>query len=192
MIRVNVKEYLSRKYKVDTPTTMTKIEARAFGIPYPLRNGWLKEFGGREVWLKTLKILACDLDKRLKKQERRNKKNAKHTKSGLDLARRAAAKIDLQVQNVTSDAFLESYEWRRVRMEALKKYGPRCQCCGATPADGLKMHVDHIKPRRLFPHLALDVTNLQILCAECNHGKGNWDMTDWRATPEILVVTQGD
>lgn len=79
-----------------------------------------------------------------------------------------------------SDKFLESYEWRRVRMVALKKYGPRCQCCGATPATGAVMNVDHIKPRRLFPELALDVDNLQLLCHVCNHGKGNWDMTDWR------------
>jgi 5-methylcytosine-specific restriction endonuclease McrA len=79
-----------------------------------------------------------------------------------------------------SSAFLESYEWRRVRMQAIKKYGSRCQCCGATPADGAVMNVDHIKPRRLFPQLALDIDNLQILCNPCNHGKGNWDMTDWR------------
>lgn len=81
---------------------------------------------------------------------------------------------------VSSDEFLRTFEWRRVRMLALKKYGPRCQCCGATPDSGAVMNVDHIKPRNLFPELALDVNNLQILCAECNHGKGNWDMTDWR------------
>ena len=67
-------------------------------------------------------------------------------------------------------------------MEALKKYGPRCQCCGATPADGVRINVDHIKPRKHYPELALDVENLQVLCEECNHGKGNWDTTDWRAT----------
>ena len=82
--------------------------------------------------------------------------------------------------NVASDAFLETYEWRRVRMMALKKHGPVCMCCGASPATGAVMNVDHIKPRKLFPQLALDVDNLQILCHECNHGKGNWDMTDWR------------
>jgi hypothetical protein len=69
-----------------------------------------------------------------------------------------------------SDAFLESYEWRRVRMVVLKRDGARCACCGATPADGLRMHVDHIKPRRKFPELALDLTNLQVLCEVCNHG----------------------
>lgn len=82
--------------------------------------------------------------------------------------------------DVSSDAFLATFEWRRVRMEALKKYGPRCMCCGATPSDGAVMNVDHIKPRKLFPDLALDINNLQILCHDCNHGKGNWDQTDWR------------
>lgn len=84
------------------------------------------------------------------------------------------------VPSVASNAFLASYEWRKVRMQALKKYGPRCMCCGATPANGAIMNVDHIKPRKLFPELALDVNNLQILCHDCNHGKGNWDQTDWR------------
>lgn len=82
--------------------------------------------------------------------------------------------------NVESDAFLNTYEWRKLRMEALKKYGPKCMCCGATPLDGAVMNVDHIKPRKLWPSLALEITNLQILCHECNHGKGNWDQTDWR------------
>jgi len=86
---------------------------------------------------------------------------------------------------IASDAFLETYEWRRVRMVALKKHGARCQCCGATPKDGAKMNVDHIKPRRVYPELALDVNNLQVLCDACNHGKGNWDMTDWREKQEV-------
>jgi 5-methylcytosine-specific restriction endonuclease McrA len=89
-------------------------------------------------------------------------------------------------QQANSDSFLSSYEWRKLRMEALKMYGARCQCCGASPADGAVMNVDHIKPRKLFPHLALSLDNLQILCHECNHGKGNWDMTDWR-TPEVGI-----
>lgn len=90
-------------------------------------------------------------------------------------------KPPLRYINPNTDAFLESYEWRRVRMEVLKRDGARCQCCGATPQDGLRMHVDHIKPRKLFPTLALDVNNLQVLCEICNHGKGNWDTTDWRS-----------
>lgn len=76
--------------------------------------------------------------------------------------------------------FLESFAWRKVRMEALLKYGPKCMCCGANPTTGAVMHVDHIKPRLTHPELALEIDNLQILCGECNHGKGNWDTTDWR------------
>lgn len=89
-------------------------------------------------------------------------------------------KIEKVDMSVTKDQFLKTYEWRRVRMIALKKYGAKCQCCGATPATGAVMNVDHIKPRKLFPQLALDPDNLQILCNDCNHGKGNWDITDWR------------
>jgi 5-methylcytosine-specific restriction endonuclease McrA len=81
---------------------------------------------------------------------------------------------------VATDDFLTTFEWRKLRMEALIKYGRRCVCCGATPMTGATMNVDHIKPRKLFPELALDINNLQILCHECNHGKGNWDQTDWR------------
>jgi 5-methylcytosine-specific restriction endonuclease McrA len=81
---------------------------------------------------------------------------------------------------VATNEFLQTYEWRKLRMQALKKYGPRCMCCGATPQTGAVMNVDHIKPRKIFPELALEIDNLQVLCNECNHGKGNWDMTDWR------------
>lgn len=79
-----------------------------------------------------------------------------------------------------SAAFLSSYEWRKLRMQALIKYGPKCMCCGATPETGAVMNVDHIKPRKLYPDLAWDINNLQVLCNVCNHGKGNWDQTDWR------------
>lgn len=82
--------------------------------------------------------------------------------------------------DVTSTEFLSTYEWRKLRMKALIKYGPKCQCCGATPDDGAVMNVDHVKPRKLWPSLAMDINNLQILCHDCNHGKGNWDQTDWR------------
>lgn len=111
------------------------------------------------------------------KPNAKKKKKVVLPKSNIDIAAEIKkAKYD----KVNRDDFLRSYEWRRLRMEALKKHGSRCQCCGATPESGAIMNVDHIKPRRLFPQLALELDNLQVLCHECNHGKGNWDMTDWR------------
>ncbi len=80
----------------------------------------------------------------------------------------------------TSDDFLKTFEWNAVRMMALKKHGYRCMCCGASPATGAVINVDHIKPRKFYPELALDVENLQVLCHPCNMGKGNWLQEDFR------------
>jgi hypothetical protein len=85
------------------------------------------------------------------------------------------------VDFVISNDFLRSYEWRKVRYEALKNNNGTCELCGRGKPHGVLLHVDHIKPRRTHPHLALELSNLQVLCEECNHGKGNWDDTDWRS-----------
>jgi 5-methylcytosine-specific restriction endonuclease McrA len=42
------------------------------------------------------------------------------------------------------------------------------------------MHVDHIKPKSRYPHLALKFDNLQVLCETCNIEKSNIDETDYR------------
>ena len=76
--------------------------------------------------------------------------------------------------------FLSSFEWRKLRMEVLKRDGARCACCGATPDDGLKMHVDHIKPRSLFADLELVFDNMQVLCRSCNSSKSNRHIVDYR------------
>ena len=70
--------------------------------------------------------------------------------------------------------------WPALRMRALKQHGARCQCCGATAKDGKRIHVDHVKPRKHYPELALDISNLQVLCADCNLSKSSKDQTDWR------------
>jgi len=73
--------------------------------------------------------------------------------------------------------FYRTRQWREVRYQVLVKYGRICQCCGQK--EGF-LHVDHIKPRSLFPDLELDINNLQVLCEACNIGKSNRDTTDWR------------
>lgn len=70
--------------------------------------------------------------------------------------------------------------WRELRYRVLKSGNGRCSLCGAGAKDGAVLHVDHIKPRSLFPELALEESNLQVLCSECNVGKSNKDETDWR------------
>lgn len=83
--------------------------------------------------------------------------------------------------------FYGSWEWRALRMDILKLQGRTCQCCGARAGDmsvsgePVRIVVDHIKPISKYWALRLDPANLQVLCDECNQGKGNWDETDWRA-----------
>jgi hypothetical protein len=90
-----------------------------------------------------------------------------------------------RVINYTNGAtkrdFYSSPSWIALRYQILKKHGGRCHCCGATAASsGKSMHVDHIKPRSIYPDLALEPSNLQVLCYDCNIGKSNIDETDWR------------
>ncbi len=66
--------------------------------------------------------------------------------------------------------------WQKLRYDAFLKYGRKCMLCGATN----KLHVDHIKPKAVFPELCWDINNLQVLCEDCNMGKGFRDQTDWR------------
>lgn len=80
-----------------------------------------------------------------------------------------------------SKKFLQSWEWRILRYKTLLEFGRRCMCCGATPDDGVTViHVDHIKPRHTHPELSLNANNLQVLCGDCNQGKGAWDEADFR------------
>lgn len=166
---MKVKDYLQAKYGMSTPTTMMAVEAKVFGIPYPLESGWLRRYGDAEVCGQTAKKLRCAL----------TSNGSASALNGLRVL--DGARIDLaQAIDPTSPQFLQGKAWKRLRLQALNLHGRRCQCCGAGPADGAVLNVDHIRPRRLFPELALRLDNLQVLCGDCNEGKGNWDMTDVR------------
>jgi hypothetical protein len=77
--------------------------------------------------------------------------------------------------------FYQSRAWKVIRYKALLASNGRCQCCGSSPrSHSGPLHVDHIKPRSKHPALRLNGMNLQVLCGDCNVGKGAWDETDWR------------
>lgn len=76
--------------------------------------------------------------------------------------------------------FYQTAQWQRLRYDALYASSGRCELCGRSAKDGVILNVDHIKPIRCHPDLALDPANLQVLCGACNAGKGNRDDTDWR------------
>lgn len=75
--------------------------------------------------------------------------------------------------------FYASWEWKRLSYDAKLKRGRKCECCGAQ-APRVVIHTDHVKPIRKYWHLRLDPMNLQVLCEDCNMGKGSRDETDFR------------
>jgi len=62
----------------------------------------------------------------------------------------------------------------RLRALVLMRDGARCRMCGASPQDGVKLHVDHIIAWNNGGETELD--NLQILCDRCNIGKSDLEV----------------
>lgn len=56
-------------------------------------------------------------------------------------------------------------QWRKLREVVIKRDGGTCQACGQ-PGE----HVDHVVPRRLGG--TDELSNLQLLCKQCNLSKG--------------------
>lgn len=75
--------------------------------------------------------------------------------------------------------FYASWEWKRLSYDVKQERGRICECCGARPPKAV-IHTDHIKPLRKYWHLRLERTNMQVLCEDCNMGKGSRDETDFR------------
>jgi len=185
-------EYLD---KIRRSRALTNAECRVLGIPYPPVRGWVGRYGKKNLSEDQVEEMRELVRKR---RERRaankvGKAEKKPKRQRIKDKPKSIPSPTLDINRIDPNAsdFLMSYEWRVVRMMALEKYGSVCQCCGASPRTGAVMNVDHIKPRRLFPTLALDVDNLQILCHECNHGKSNWSQTDWRESvePDLVLST---
>ena len=105
-------------------------------------------------------------------------------------ALKASSMTDNEVADAlrnTSDPFLYTDAWRNLRKQAAELYGLICCKCGRENSRKFPINFDHIKPRRFFPELALDIKNLQPLCGPCNKAKGNKHQTDYRTqkTPHL-------
>lgn len=81
--------------------------------------------------------------------------------------------------------FYDTRAWINLRYKVLHVRGTKCECCGAMRSDGIRIHVDHVRPRHRFPQLELVESNLQVLCEPCNIGKGARYETDWRSDAAI-------
>lgn len=73
------------------------------------------------------------------------------------------------------ESFYDSEEWHGLRSKAFQKYPHICMRCGNKD----NLQVDHVKPRSKYPKLQLELSNLQILCRDCNLSKGVKDSPEW-------------
>ena len=87
------------------------------------------------------------------------------------------------------DRFYSSKEWRKKRLEILKRDHFECQQCnriGALTSIDSTLIVDHIQELKDYPELKLSDDNLQTLCFyhhELKHGRafvGNPKPNKWR------------
>jgi len=62
------------------------------------------------------------------------------------------------------DRFYNSPQWLTLRRACLKRDHYRCVVCNISVAGKGQARVDHIKPRKQSPELALDLANLRTLC----------------------------
>lgn len=66
--------------------------------------------------------------------------------------------------------FYCSKPWRALRAAFLAT-APLCADCRKRGRITAAAHVHHVKPRKPFPHLALDIGNLEGLCIPCHNSR---------------------
>jgi len=70
---------------------------------------------------------------------------------------------------MANDSFYKSMDWIKIRSKALKRDNYTCRFC-SLPIKGKGLaYVDHIKPRKLYPALSFELSNLQSLCGTCHN-----------------------
>lgn len=89
-----------------------------------------------------------------------------------------ADEIYIEPKKQSSGDFYSSADWRKLRYDFLQTTAKVCNLCGCKDSPEIEWHVDHIKCRFLYPELKLNFDNLQLLCKDCNIGKGTDEYLD--------------
>lgn len=93
--------------------------------------------------------------------------------------------------------FYKSKEWKALRLIAIRRAKNECEHCKqkgkVTTRDTLdkrgrkmKMDVNHIKPVKTHPHLALDLDNLEYLCVRCHNIADGKDKMIGNSKPKFV------
>jgi len=183
-------------------------EAVALGAILPLNKGWKSEAIDRLPWEIREEVMRLRHVQRantaeLKAERKAIRRKAKLEKKAALRSKKINANRRSQAKalgekfipfNPPNQSFYSTWEWKKARFETIKRYGAKCMLCGSED----RIVVDHIKPRKKYPDLELDLNNLQVLCNDCNMGKSNDDFTDFRPglsfaeTEELDLIAEAE
>ena len=79
-------------------------------------------------------------------------------------------KIESEVEYQNSVKYQRDLMSAKLRYKVMQRDGFKCQICGRTQKDNVKLHVDHIFP--VSKGGLTEMSNLRTLWEECNLGKG--------------------
>lgn len=83
----------------------------------------------------------------------------------------ALANIEIEEKKKESKEYQRKAMTQSLRYDVMQRDGFRCVLCGRTASDGVKLHVDHIRPVSKGGKTVM--SNLRTLCNECNSGKSD-------------------
>ena len=73
------------------------------------------------------------------------------------------------------DPFYQSRAWYRIRTKVLIRDKYTCVNCGVSVRGKGMARVDHIRPRKYYPELALHIRNLRLICVLCDNARHSRD-----------------
>ena len=159
------------KYRVSAASFyLTSFVAWAIGLEYALSSAPMTDSGGLK-WIIGFGVVFGGIFMGIMvddvfdgpRLERESRMNAKV----LELAEERADRISER------DEFYSSAEWKMLRSTVIEEEGKTCGNCSRRIMREVDVTVDHILPRSRHPELALDRSNLTVLCRSCNSAKGD-------------------
>ena len=117
-----------------------------------------------------LVLVAKDWESEEDEQRARRQREAKKERWKAEIARAQASAQAIAQAAPKPTPYSRSHISARLRSDVLRRDKRTCQHCGAQ-APNVAVHVDHKVPASKGG--ATTLSNLQVLCAECNLGKGN-------------------
>lgn len=157
-----------RKEFTRIPCETTKKQAKEYGVPYNFYHEYEQMICRSERLNPTtsFQITVCIS---YTSPQGRNSYNNSRTYRDDDIVYNYIEKVKERIEFRKTKQYQRSLVTESKRYDIMKRDGFKCILCGRSAADGVKLHVDHIKP--IAKYGESDDNNLRTLCEECNRGK---------------------